>query len=252
MADRYYWTCPFCDRDSTLGSQDYDDFSSGLRIENSDGGKKVFQGLFIVCPNPKCKKITLTASLHVARQSGYDLFPGEKTHTWSLIPNSKAKPFPSYIPSAIIKDYNEACLVRDLSPKSSATLARRCLQGMISDYHGIKKRNLNKAINAVKTKVDPLTWKAIDGVRSIGNIGAHMEKDINLIVDVEPEEADELIKLIEILINDWYINRYEREESLKAVIGTADEKKQARKGNNKVEQTIVETPTDKQGSGQNT
>ena len=31
-------------------------------------------------------------------------------------------------------------------------------------------------------------WQAIDAVRSIGNIGAHMEKDINLIVDVDPEE----------------------------------------------------------------
>jgi len=38
--------------------------------------------------------------------------------------------------------------------------------------------------------VDPLTWEAIDAVRKLGNIGAHMEKDINVIVDVDPEEAE--------------------------------------------------------------
>jgi hypothetical protein len=30
---------------------------------------------------------------------------------------------------------------------------------------------------------------AIDHVRKIGNIGAHMEADINVIVEVEPKEA---------------------------------------------------------------
>ena len=44
-------------------------------------------------------------------------------------------------------------------------------------------------IDAIKDKVDPLTWKSIDATRKIGNIGAHMEKDINLIVDVDPKEA---------------------------------------------------------------
>ncbi|MCP1830281.1 hypothetical protein ACVIHH_005106 [Bradyrhizobium sp. USDA 4518] len=33
---------------------------------------------------------------------------------------------------------------------------------------------------------------AIDAVRIVGNIGAHMEKDVNLIVDIEPGEAQML------------------------------------------------------------
>ena len=43
---------------------------------------------------------------------------------------------------------------------------------------------------AIEDKVDPVVWEAILDVKSIGNIGAHMEKDINLIVDVSTEEAD--------------------------------------------------------------
>jgi uncharacterized protein (UPF0147 family) len=47
-----------------------------------------------------------------------------------------------------------------------------------------------------------------------------MEKDINIIVDVEPEEAQLLIGLIEQLVDDWYVdreNRRVRSEALKAL-----------------------------------
>jgi hypothetical protein len=65
-------------------------------------------------------------------------------------------------------------------------------------------------------------------VRSIGNIGAHMEKDINVIVDVEPTEAAALVKLIEYLIEDWYVNKHEREEHLKGIVALKDAKEQER------------------------
>jgi hypothetical protein len=135
--------------------------------------------------------------------------------TWRLIPPSMAKAFPSYIPGSIREDYEEACLIVDGSPKASATLARRCLQGMIRDFWGIAKSRLKDEIDDLKTRVDVLTWGAIDGVRSIGNIGAHMEKDVNVIIDVEPDEAAKLIWLIELLMSEWYIHRHEREERLK-------------------------------------
>jgi hypothetical protein len=37
-----------------------------------------------------------------------------------------------------------------------------------------------------------------------------MEKDINVIVDVEPGEAQLLIGLIEQLVDDWYVARESR------------------------------------------
>lgn len=67
-------------------------------------------------------------------------------------------------------------------------------------------------------------------VKKIGNIGAHMEKDVNLIVDVEPEEAELLIKLIEDLFEDWYIQRYERQQRLASIVELAAEKERIRKG----------------------
>ena len=83
-------------------------------------------------------------------------------------------------------------------------------------------------IIALKDKVDPLVWQAIDGVRAIGNIGAHMEKNINHIIDVEPDEADKLIGLVEYLVDEWYVGRHNRQEQLEAIVSLAGEKKNER------------------------
>ena len=95
---------------------------------------------------------------------------------------------------------------------------------MIRDFWGEKKDRLIEEIEAIKAKVDPLTWSAIDAVRKIGNIGAHMEKDINLIIDVDPQEAKLLLGLIENLINDWYIVREERRTRMEGIVGIAESK----------------------------
>ena len=144
---------------------------------------------------------------------------------WQLIPPSTAKSFPDYIPKAILGDYNEACLIKDLSPKASATLARRCLRGVIRDFWGVKGANLKDEIEQIKDKMDPTTWQAIDAVRSVGNIGAHMEEGVNFIIDVEPKEAELQIGLIEILLKDWYIAREQKKSHLEAVVKLAEKRK---------------------------
>jgi hypothetical protein len=101
---------------------------------------------------------------------------------------------------------------------------------MIRDFWKITDKTLFREIEALKGKIDPMTWDAIDAIRGIGNIGAHMEKDINLIVDVEPEEAQQLIGLIEFLITDWYVGRHEREQQKKRVIALGAAKDAAKKG----------------------
>ncbi len=42
-------------------------------------------------------------------------------------------------------------------------------------------------------------------VKSVGNIGAHLEQDVNLIVDVDPGEAETLLQLIHLLDIEWYV-----------------------------------------------
>ena len=107
---------------------------------------------------------------------------------------------------------------------------------MIRDFCGIAKsrlideiKELNKRLDdgSAPRGVEPETVEAIDAVRDIGNIGAHMEKDINLIVDVDPGEAQALIELIEMLFDEWYVARHKREQRLAAVKKIAAEKKAA-------------------------
>jgi uncharacterized protein DUF4145 len=224
----FHWTCPYCDRDTTITdgfSNEYFD----LTLKNAIGLRR-FHTLLIVCPNSECRKFTLSMAmreLHIT-PSGPNKSIGDILESWNLIPPSSAKVFPDYVPKPIRDDYTEACLIKDLSPKASATLSRRCLQGMIRNFWGVSKGRLVEEIEAIKQETDDLTWKAIDAVRKIGNIGAHMEKDINVMVDVEPNEAQKLIELIELLMKDWFMAKHDREERLKAIV-TVSESKEAAK-----------------------
>ena len=143
-------------------------------------------------------------------------------------PNSQAKKYPEYIPFQIRQDYEESCAILKLSPKASATLSRRCLQGMIRDFWGIHKARLIDEINELQNKIHAAQWKVIDSLRRIGNIGAHMENDINLIVEIDSDEAEKLIKLIENLMENWYISRYEQDKLYSEIIAI-DESKQDQK-----------------------
>jgi hypothetical protein len=198
-------------------------------MDNAEGFRQ-FDTSLIVCPNPDCRKFTLSVVMSEyvkVAMNAYEV--GSELQSWNLIPPSQARVFPEYVPQAIRDDYLEACLIRDLSPKASATMSRRCLQGMIRDFWKVVKPKLIQEIEAIKDKVDPITWKAIDDVRSIGNIGAHMEKDINVIVDVDADEAQILIELVETLIKDWYVTRHEREQRMVAIAAIKAAKDAAKK-----------------------
>lgn len=173
---------------------------------------------FYKCPN--CGQYTIKAT---------GIGEAVKDVDASIRPISSAKQFPQYIPEAIRQDYEEACAIVNLSPKASATLSRRCLQGMIRDFWRITKPTLNKEIDELKDKIPADLWSSIDALRQLGNIGAHMEKDTNIIVDIDPNEANSLIQLIELLMKEWYINREERKKLFSNIITTNQSKQSERK-----------------------
>lgn len=224
------WTCPYCNQIATITSSNV---STSRHIFDNDNksGQLGLKTQVVVCPNSKCREYVLRASLHAAHPGygGGTMLADEALLAWSLKPRSSAKPIPEYVPVSIKQDYEEACLIVSLSPKASATLSRRCLQGMIRDFWGIRKDRLKDEIDGLKERIAASTWRAIDAVRSIGNIGAHMEKDIDVIVDVEPSEAELLITLIESLIEDWYVQRNDRNLNMTAVIAAAQAKKDAKR-----------------------
>ncbi len=97
---------------------------------------------------------------------------------------------------------------------------------MIRDFAKIAKDTLNAEIVALQKMVDedkaprgvtPESVEAIDHVRKIGNIGAHMEKDIDLIIEIDPDEAQILIELVETLFDEWYVAREQRTQRFKGL-----------------------------------
>jgi hypothetical protein len=132
------------------------------------------------------------------------------------------------------QDYYEACKIRDLSSKASATLSRRVLQGMIRDFCGIKEKTLFHEIYKLETLseegkapqgVTHETIEAMHHIRELGNIGAHMTEATNTIVDVDPDEAQMMIDLVEMLFADWYVARQQRTDKLAALKQAAAAKK---------------------------
>jgi hypothetical protein len=229
------WVCPFCNRAQVVTESTYDSDRANLSTGLSKYGYVTVSATSIVCSNPACKEITLCVKLGTLNP------PDGRTrreitgilHSWKLLPRSFAKVQPDFIPEPLKQDYYEACAIRDLSPKASATLSRRCIQGMIRDFCGIAKSRLIDEILELKKQHESGTLPsgvteesiiAIDHVREIGNIGAHMEKDINVIVDVDPDEAQQLIGLTEMLFAEWYVARENRRLRLLTLGITATEK----------------------------
>lgn len=135
---------------------------------------------------------------------------------------------PEYIPEAIRTDYLEACSILDKSPRAAATLARRCLQGMIRDFWNVHASSLAKEIDQIQDKIPADQYRVLNSIRRLGNIGAHMEKDVNLIIDIDPGEAQKLIKVLELLFKDWYIARHDRNELYQEIFDMDQDKQERR------------------------
>ncbi|ROM84905.1 hypothetical protein BK652_10020 [Pseudomonas brassicacearum] len=219
------WRCPFCENYSTLTTNNMAGSALNFTLNNKfDDQLRVIVSVS-VCPNQQCREVVIDAQFGRAEMVGSYYQIGDLFESWALRPSSLAISFPEYVPEPIRQDYEEACKIKILSPKASATLSRRCLQGIIRDYWGVRKGTLFEEISELKDRVDLDTWSAIDAVRKIGNIGAHMEKDINVVLDVEPEEAQLLIGLIEMLVKDWYVARHARQVHLAQIVQAAQNKK---------------------------
>jgi hypothetical protein len=187
------------------------------------------------CTVQSCGRSSIIFEVRTGYAEPKGTFPSESDHPtqisrrlikrWQLFPEQKphVREWPATVPSPIAEDYTEACLIRDVSPKASAALARRCLQAMIRDRYDISMARLNDEIAALKGRVDEPTWKAMDAVRIIGNIGAHPERDVSQIVNISQGDAALLLELLDRLIEEWYISGPAKQNLLDAIKQVADD-----------------------------
>lgn len=219
------YTCPFCRRQQAINGASFVKNSTGFYgeygqpIRNGYESETELQICSIRCSNLDCRRITVLAmDIHMQKR------------VCDIIPKKVIRQFPDYIPQQIRNDYEEATCILNDSPKAAATLYRRCLQGMVRDFWGIAKNKLADAIKELNGNVSVAQWNAIDGLRKIGNIGAHMENDVNMIIDIDEGEAEKLGKLIELLMEKWYIARHDEEALLQDISAISAQKQDERKG----------------------
>ena len=168
---------------------------------SKEGGKEYsFAVYHMTCP--ACKKAILNLVKNAQGVNGF-------TPPMLVYPKGAARPSaPPEVPAHLATDFNEACLVLSDSPKASAALSRRCVQGLLQGQ-GFNQRDLAKAIDAAlasKTLPGALADN-LDAIRNIGNFAAHPMKDTNsgAIVDVEDHEAEWNLDVIEGLFDFYYV-----------------------------------------------
>ena len=99
-------------------------------------------------------------------------------------------------------------------------MARRALHEMLKDFCRSKGRNLSEDIETLRKQVQtgsgpdgvpPGTVDRLHQLREMGNIGAHLKRGTNeVVIDIEREEPRLLIEMIELLVEQWYVQREQR------------------------------------------
>ena len=227
MSEAVLWNCPWCGHDQMANRQGW---RSLPVCTEKEIGK--YAGLRIVvswttCLNPKCREVSVHASMEevdvnmsVRGPQGPLVRKVGDLDRWQLWPNSRAKPWPGYVPEAVRSSYEQACFCEKQAPAASATMARRALHEMLKDFCGAKGKNLKEDIETLKKHVAagkgpdgvlPESVDRLDNLREMGNIGAHLERGTNeIIIDIEKEEPRVLIEMIELLLEQWYVQREQR------------------------------------------
>jgi hypothetical protein len=215
------WTCPWCNYGIIINEDHYS-------MEHIDNFRRITVTQ-AKCPRSQCEQY----SYQIYRNQIIRNHLGRGIRTDVLVfeyPPLTIRTFPNEanIPGAVIEDYKEALLILNQSPKAAATLLRRALQGMIRDRFNVSGQpTLYHEIDAITDQISPEIRQALLDIKDIGNIGAHMQQDVNLIIEVDAEEVQTLSHMVELLINEWYVQRMKRENLIQKVRNVAQDLKDA-------------------------
>ena len=164
---------------------------------------------------PACKKPIINVELMDVDDPVYPL---SQVQAYPRFP--KRKLVDDAVPESFRADYIEACNVLEISPKASAALSRRVLQGILQDQD-YRSKNLAKQIDSVlvESGLDKILPRSIrnkiDAVRNFGNFAAHPITELTSLqlIDVEPQEAEWCLEIIEALFDHYYVTPARDEEN---------------------------------------
>jgi hypothetical protein len=168
--------------------------------------KQNYSLFYMKCPNTECCKPIIKLGYSTVLRFNLLSSPSYKL----IYPiGSNRSPAPEEVDKNFAEDYNEACLVLPYSPKASAALSRRCLQNIIHIKGEIEARNLKLEIDQLiaSNKVPSFIGDNLQVIRGFGNIAAHgmEDKASGEILDVEPNEAEFLLDVLELLFDFYFV-----------------------------------------------
>lgn len=136
--------------------------------------------------------------------------PGGMSRFWGYPSAANAaRDIPAQVTAPYRDDFREACLVLPISAKASAALSRRCLQAVLRDKAGTKKKDLFDQIEEVSAPgiLPSHIVEDLHAVRNIGNFAAHPMKSTNTgeIIEVEPGEAEWNLDVLESLFDFYFV-----------------------------------------------
>lgn len=221
---RNNFVCPFCEATNPITEKTYN-----KRYVNKDAfhGSLSSVGESLIIEFMECANCNKTSVIAYPVGDNYD-----DKRSVNIYPSSTAKQFGDVVPEIVRMDYEEAYDILNISPRASATLARRAIQEMIRDRFNASGKNLFQEIDSIKDQIYKEEFEILDSIRNIGNIGAHQENDLELIIKIEPHEAELVLYALEHLIEEWYIKESDRLKKFNYLKKIAADKK-SQKSNNK-------------------
>ncbi len=201
--------CPHC-RIAIHPAFNQDWLQNGSSVGREDKTSTSWDVQSMVCPS--CNKAILFLNKHKSHHPVLTslIYPKGNTRTCA----------PPEVPSDLQEDFNEAVAVLNDSPKASAALSRRCLQGLLRAQN-FTQHDLAKAIDALlaSNALPKSLAMNVDAVRNIGNFAAHPMKDTNSgeILPVEPHEAEWNLEVLEGLFDFYYVQPAKDEARIAAL-----------------------------------
>lgn len=111
--------------------------------------------------------------------------------------SSNVEPANPDMPEEVLRDYNEASAILDISPRGAAALARLAIQKLCMHLGQPGKRLDDDIAALVKSGIDVRVQQALDAVRIIGNNAVHPGQ-----IDLRDDRAmaETLFKLLNIIV----------------------------------------------------
>jgi hypothetical protein len=156
------------------------------------------------CHNEECQQILVKVRATEFIDNG-----PEDSEEWFAVPRKTTMPpLDDLIPDdPFAKDFKEASLILDDSPRMSSVLSRRIVGDLLEKYAGLTDYNLATRIDKfMGDKTHPVRLREnLHYLREIGDFSAHtMKNDLGAIVDVGREEAEWTLKIVSDLF-DYFI-----------------------------------------------